>query len=90
MAKNLTRRNKSRKDRKDRKDKRNKTEGGKRNKTEGGKRAKRGSTRKISKGASNWQQKVMKVYKDMKANDPNIKLGDAMKRASELKKKGQL
>jgi len=88
MAKNHTRRNKSSKDRKDKKDRKDRKD--KRNKTEGGKRAKRGSTRKISKGASNWQQTVMKVYKDMKTSDPNVKLGDAMKRASELKKKGQL
>jgi hypothetical protein len=63
-----------------------KTYGGKKNKTEGGKR----KTRKMSKGASNWQQQVMKVYKEMKAKDKNVKLGDAMKRCSELKKKGQL
>ena len=66
---------------------RNKTEGGKRrNKTEGGRR----KTRKMAKGASDWNKKVMAIYKDMKKNDPNVKLGDAMRRASELKKKGQL
>jgi len=69
-----------------RKTKRNMTEGGKRKKTKGGKR----STRKLSNGASNWQSKVMKIYKEMKAKDANVKLGDAMKRASQLKKKGQL
>jgi len=55
----------------------------------GGKR-KRASTRKLSKGASNWQQAVMRVYKDMKAKDPSVKLGAAMKKAAELKRKGQL
>jgi len=66
----------------------------------GGKR-KRASTRKLSKGASNWQQavikgastwqkSVMKVYKEMKAKNPNVKLGEAMKKAAELKRKGQL
>jgi hypothetical protein len=69
-----------------RKDK-NKT---KRNKTKGSKRKEKRSTRKLSNGASNWQSKVMKIYKEMKAKDANVKLGDAMKRASQLKKKGQL
>jgi hypothetical protein len=79
----LSRRNKTRRNRK------NKTEGGKRkdkrNKSEGGKRR----TRK-SGGASDWNKKVMEIYKKMKKEDPNVKLGAAMKRASELKKKGQL
>lgn len=76
----LARRNKTRRNRK------NKTEGGKRrNKSEGGKR----KTRK-SGGASEWNKKVMEIYKKMKKEDPNVKLGAAMKRASELKKKGQL
>lgn len=77
MAKNATRRNKNRA-----------VEGGKRrrNKTEGGKRR----TRKVSKGASDWNKKVMKIYHEMKRADPSVKLGAAMKRASELKRKGQL
>lgn len=53
---------------------------------EGGKRR----TRKVSKGASDWNKKVMKIYHEMKRADPNVKLGAAMKRASELKRKGQL
>jgi hypothetical protein len=76
---------------------RNKTEGGsncgmklnggkRRNKTEGGKR----KTRKASKGPSDWNKKVMKIYYEMKEKNPATKLGDAMKRASALKKKGQL
>lgn len=83
MAKNRTRRNKTAGG-----NRRNKTEGGNRhNKTEGGKRRK---TRKVSKGADAWRQSVMRVYKDMKKNDPNVKLGDAMKRAAELKRNGEL
>ena len=70
---------------------RNKTEGGNRknknkNKSEGGKR----KTRKVSKGASDWNKKVMEIYHKMKKSDPDTKLGDAMKHASALKKKGEL
>ena len=78
MAKNRTRRNKSAGGK--RRDRRNKTEGGKR----------RRSTRKVSKGADAWREGVMRVYKDMKKSNPNVKLGDAMKKAAELKRKGQL
>jgi hypothetical protein len=93
MAYNKTRRNKSR---------RNKSEGGgtcgmaaeapklmggkrrtRRNKSEGGKR-------KMSKGASAWHKQMMEVYRDMKKKDPSVKLGDAMRKAAEMKKKGQL
>lgn len=52
----------------------------------GGKRRK---TRKMHKGASDWNKLVMKVYKEMKAKDKNVKLGAAMKRAAEMKRKGQ-
>lgn len=69
-----------------RKTRRSKTEGGKRKKYDGGKR----KTRKMSKGASSWQESVMKVYRDMKKKDPHVKLGVAMKKASEMKRKGQL
>ena len=55
-------------------------------KAEGGRR----KTRKLSKGASEWNKAVMRVYKEMKAANKNVKFGDALKRASELKKKGQL
>jgi hypothetical protein len=69
------------------KTRRNKSQGGKRrNKTQGGRRG----THKMAKGASDWNKKVMAIYKDMKKSDPAVKLGDAMRRASELKKKGQL
>lgn len=65
---------------------RNKTEGGKRKKSEGGKR----KTRKMSKGASEWNKKVMEVYREMKKKDSSVRLGAAMKKAAELKRKGQL
>lgn len=54
---------------------------------EGGRRK---GTRKLGKKASAWHQSVMKVYKDMKKADPSTKLMDAMKKAAQLKKKGQL
>jgi hypothetical protein len=54
----------------------------------GGKR--RSTKRKMSKGASEWHQQMMKVYKDMKKEDSSVKLGDAMKKAAEMKKKGLL
>lgn len=68
------------------KTRRNKTEGGKRKKSEGGRR----KTRKMSKGASEWNKKVMEVYREMKKKDKNVRLGAAMKKAAELKRKGQL
>ncbi len=68
------------------KTRRNKTEGGKRKKYDGGKR----KTRKMSKGATAWRESVMKVYRDMKRKDPHVKLGAAMKKAAELKRKGEL
>ncbi len=55
-------------------------------KSEGGRR----KTRKLSRPASDWNKAVMKVYKEMKAANKNVKFGDALKRASQLKKKGQL
>ena len=58
------------------------------NTSNGGKR--RGKTRRASKGASDWNKKVMKVYHDMKRKDKSVKLGDAMKRASQMKKRGEL
>ena len=81
MANNTTRRNKNK----------NKMDGGKnknknKNKMDGGRR----KTRKVSKGASDWNKKVMEIYHKMKKENPDTKLGDAMRRASALKKKGQL
>lgn len=50
----------------------------------------RRKSRKLSKGASEWTQKVTKLYREMKAKDASVRFGDALKRASVLKKKGQL
>ncbi len=50
----------------------------------------RRKSRKLSKGASEWTQKVTKLYREMKAKDASVRFGDALKRASALKKKGQL
>jgi hypothetical protein len=54
-----------------------------RNKTEGGKR-------KMAKGASEWNKKVTELYRKMKKEDSSVMFKDALVRASELKKKGQL
>jgi hypothetical protein len=63
---------KNRKDsRKDRKDSRkSRKESRKTRKQAGGKRK-----------PTAWMQKVMRVYKEMKAKNPNTRLGDAMKAA---------
>jgi hypothetical protein len=75
----------------------NKQEGGKKdkqeggacmNKQDGGKRKRK--TRRMAKGPSDWNKKVMEVYRDMKKKDKSVKLGAAMKRASEMKKRGEL
>jgi hypothetical protein len=87
------------KDRRNRRTKKNKRSGGgscgaaatavpEMPKMQGGKR--RNKTRKMAKGASQWNKKVMEIYHKMKKDNPEVKLGEAMKRASELKKKGQL
>ena len=53
---------------------------------EGGKR----KTRRMAKGPSEWNKKVMEVYRDMKKKDSSVRLGAAMKRASQMKKRGEL
>jgi hypothetical protein len=58
----------------------------KKDKKEGGKR----KTRRMAKGPSEWNKKVMEVYRDMKKKDKSVRLGAAMKRASEMKKRGEL
>jgi len=64
-----------------------KQEGGnKKDKKEGGKR----KTRRMAKGPSEWNKKVMEVYRDMKKKDSSVRLGAAMKRASQMKKRGEL
>jgi hypothetical protein len=50
----------------------------------------RRKSRKLSKGAKAWTTAVTKLYREMKAKDKSVKFGDALKRASALKKKGQL
>jgi hypothetical protein len=86
----MVRRNKTRRNR-------NKTEGGsscglkltggkRRNKSEGGKR----KTRKMSKGADQWRQAVMGVFKEMKSKDKNASFSDALREASKRKKAGTL
>ena len=55
----------------------------------GGRRKSRKS-RKLSKGATAWTTAVTKLYREMKAKDKSAKFSDALKRASVLKKKGQL
>ena len=69
----------------------NKQEGGNKAAQAGGKDKKKGGkTRRVSKGASEWNKKVMEVYRDMKKKDKSVRLGAAMKRASEMKKRGEL
>ena len=69
---------------KDKKDNMAAQAGGNKDKKKGGK------TRRVSKGASEWNKKVMEVYRDMKKKDKTVRLGAAMKRASEMKKRGEL
>lgn len=38
-------------------------------------------TRKLSPKLKAWNEKVMKVYREMKKRDPATRLGDAMKAA---------
>lgn len=38
-------------------------------------------TRKLSPALKAWNEKVMKLYREMKAKNPETKLGDAMKAA---------
>lgn len=53
-------------------------EGGKRKGK--GKKGKKG-TRKLSPALREWNQKVMKIYRELKAKNPNTRLMDAMKEA---------
>ena len=60
----------------------------------GGKKSKKsqngGKKTRKSKGPSDWNKKVMMIYRDMKKKDKNVKLGAAMKEASRRKKAGKL
>lgn len=49
---------------------------------------KRRHTHKGNRGASSWPQFVKKTYLDMKRTDKGATFKAAMKKASELKKKG--
>jgi len=51
------------------------------------KKAKKSTKRKGKKPASNWNKHMMLVYKSMKAKNPSVKLGDAMKAAKKTYKK---
>lgn len=55
----------------------------------GKKTKKRSSKRKGKKPASNWNKHMMMVYKSMKAKDPSVKLGDAMKAAKKTYNKSK-
>jgi len=48
------------------------------------KKATRKGKRTLSPALKAWNDKVMKVYREMKAKDPKTKLGDAMKAAKKL------
>lgn len=48
----------------------------------GSRKSSRKSTRKQGGGASEWNKKVMEVYREMKRKDPKTRLGDAMREAS--------
>jgi hypothetical protein len=50
----------------------------------------RRKSRKLSKGAKAWTTAVTKLYREMKVKDKSAKFSDALKRASALKKRGEL
>ena len=93
MPNNVTRRNKNKnKDKMDGGDRnknknKDKMDGGDRNKNKNKNKSVGGKTRKAP---SEWNKKVMKIYYEMKEKNPATKLGDAMRHASALKKKGKL
>lgn len=47
----------------------------------GGKKKGGKKTRKLSPALKAWNERVMKLYREMKAKDKNVKLSDAMKAA---------
>ena len=51
-----------------------------------GRKTQAGGKRKASK----WAMAVKKVYHDMKRSDKKVEFKDALKRASEMKRKGEL
>lgn len=50
----------------------------------------RGGKRRMSRKASSWAKAVKRVYDEMKRDDSNVSLKDAMMRASQLKRQGKL
>jgi len=61
----------------------------------GGKRksrrhGKKGAKTRKGKGPSDWNKKVMEIYRELKKKNPGVKLGAAMKEASRRKKAGKL
>ena len=52
-------------------------------KSKGSKKVK--GTRKGKRALTPWNKHVMKVYKEMKAKDKNVKFGDALKAAAKRK-----
>jgi hypothetical protein len=62
--------------------------GGRRHRRKG--RSAKKTHKKGARKGSDWQQKVMQVYRELKAKNSGVRLMDAMKEASRRKKKGQL
>jgi len=62
--------------------------GGKRKSRRNGKKG--GAKTRKGKGASDWNKKVMEIYRELKKKNPSVKLGAAMKEASRRKKAGKL
>ncbi len=56
------------------------------NSRKGSRKGSRKSTRKAQAGGkrSEWLNKVMRVYKEMKAKNPKVRLGDAMRAAKKM------
>jgi hypothetical protein len=46
--------------------------------------------RRMSRKASSWAKAVKRVYDEMKRENSNVSLKDAMMRASQLRKQGKL
>ena len=70
--------------------KQSKQQGGKKQKQQKQEGGKKRGTRKMGKGASKWNELVMKVFREMRQKDKTVKLGAAMTEASRRKKRGDL
>ena len=64
--------------------------GGNKSQNGGNKSQNGGKKTRKSKGPSDWNKKVMMIYREMKKKDKKVKLGAAMKEASRRKKAGKL